>query len=498
MNAEELKQILALPDISKRIDFIKKARKTPQPNTKQNEKDWDPEKHDVMLPEIRKNETRVIEPEVRDQRTGKILKIAKTEEDPVNRIALPLEQDIVNIHTAFTVGTPPRLYCDTDDNKQQELFKVVNAIDKKNKIKYHNKRIVRSWLSEQEVAEYWYTVEDKGFWKRILNKIKVGLSVGVNGERKIKCAIWSPFRGDILWPVFSDSNDYLGLGREYKVKQPDGLYRYYFQFITDESVHLWVKAEGSSWVNAANHPFMHNFKKNPTIYSYRPETLCAKIRPIRNRTETILSNYADCIDYNFAPKLVATGKITGNQPRGARGGLVELGGGGDLKYLSWQQTPDAAKLEIETLTERAYSLTNTPRISFENLQGLGNSFSGVSFQYAFMGAHMAVEMHAETIGEFLQRRYNFLVSAIGSVNTTYAEASEEIDIDVDIVPYMIGNKSEDIKMAVDAYQGGIASLKEGVIMAGLMDDDKIDEEVAAIEAQGSKRREEALFPIGAE
>ncbi len=498
MDAEELKRILALPDIERRIDLIKKARRTDQPKTDQNKNDWFPERHDVMNPEIRKNETRVIEPEVRDQRTGRVTSIAKTEEDPVNRIALPLEQDIVNIHTAFTVGTPPRLYCETDDKKQQELFKIVNAVDRKNKIKYHNKRIVRSWLSEQEVAEYWYTVEDKGYWKRILSKVKAAIGINTKGERKIKCAIWSPFRGDTLWPVFSDSNDYLGLGREYKVKQSNGSCWVYFQFVTDTSVELWVQNGSTGWTNAPKHPFSHNFKKNPTIYSYRPETLCAKIRPIRNRTETILSNYADCIDYNFAPKLVATGKITGNQPKGARGGLVELGSGGDLKYLSWQQTPDAAKLEIDTLTERAYSLTNTPRISFENLQGLGNAFSGVSFQYAFMGAHMAVEMHAETIGEFLQRRYNFLVSAIGSVNTAYDQASEEIDIEVEVVPYMIGNKAEDIKMAVDAYQGGIASLKEGVILAGLMDDDKIDEEVAAIEAQESKRREEILFPIGAE
>ena len=56
--------------------------------------------------------------------------------------------------------------------KEKELFKVVKTNDRKNKIKYHNKRVVRSWLSEQEVAEYWYTVEDKSFWKLILNKVK--------------------------------------------------------------------------------------------------------------------------------------------------------------------------------------------------------------------------------------------------------------------------------------------------------------------------------------
>lgn len=490
-----LNEILSQESISERINLIKQARKTPLPDVDQLKKDWDPMLHDVMDEKKRPNEIKVISPEERDPLTGKVTKMAITKEEPVNRIPLPLEQDIVNIHTAFTVGTEPNLTCETDDGKEKELFKVVKTIDRKNKIKYHNKRVVRSWLSEQEVAEYWYTVEDKSFWKLILNKVKSVFGIKTNATRKFKCAIWSPFRGDTLWPFFDDTNDYKGLGREYKVKQADGTVIEYFQFVDDSHVYLWVR-NNADWTDAPNYPFKHNFKKNPTIYSWRSRSLCEKIRPIRNRLETIISNYGDCIDYNFFPKLVATGKVVGNNPKAARGGLVELEDGGDLKYLSWQQTPEAAKLEIDTLTERSYSLTNTPRISFENLQGLGNAFSGVSFKYAFMGAHMAVEMHAETLGEHLQRRYNFLVSAIGSVNTAYAGAAETIDIDVEIVPYMIDDTAEKIKNASDAVSGGIASRKTGIILAGLVEEDNIDDELKAIEADEAKSNEYTNLPIG--
>ncbi|SHG32634.1 phage portal protein [Dysgonomonas macrotermitis] len=490
-----IQEILQIEDISERIRYIKQARKTPLPNVDQLRADWEPEKHDVMDPEKRPDEIKVISPEERDPLTGKVTKTAITKPEPVNRIPLPLEQDIVNIHTAFTVGTEPNLTCETDDNKEKELFKVIKTIDRKNKVKYLNKRVVRSWLSEKEVAEYWYTVEDKSFWKLILNKIKSVFGIKTNATRKFKCAIWSPFRGDILFPFFDDVNDYKGLGREYKVKQIDGTFITYFQFVDDDNVYLW-KQGGASWQDETGYPFKHQFEKNPTIYSWRDKALCEKIRPIRNRLETIISNYGDCIDYNFFPKLVATGGIVGNNPKAARGGLVQLEDGADLKYLSWQQTPEAAKLEIDTLTERAYSLTNTPRISFENLQGLGNAFSGVSFQYAFMGAHMAVEMHAETLGEHLQRRYNFLVSAIGSVNTAYADAAETIDIDVEIVPYMINDIADKIKNASDAVTGGIASRKTGIILAGLVEEDNIEEELEAIEADEKKRNEMVDYPIG--
>lgn len=490
-----LQEILSQENIADKIKLIKQARKTPIVEVEQLKKDWDPMLHDVMDKTLRPDEIKVISPEEKDPLTGKVTRAAITKDEPVNRIPLPIEQDIVNIHTAFTVGNEPDLTCETEDDKENELFKVVKTIDRKNKVKYLNKRIVRSWLAETEVAEYWYTVEDKSFWKLILNKVKSVFGVKANATRKFKCAVWSPFRGDTLWPFFDDANDYKGLGREYIIKQADGTTINYFQFVDDNSVYLWVQ-NGADWSNAPGYPFKHNFKKNPTIYSYREKSLCAKIRPIRNRLETIISNYGDCIDYNFFPKLVATGKIIGNNPKAARGGLVELENQGDLKYLSWQQTPEAAKLEIDTLTENAYSLTNTPRISFENLQGMGNAFSGVSFKYAFMGAHMAVEMHAETLGEHLQRRYNFLVSAIGSVNTAYADASETIDIDVQIVPYMIDSTSDKIKNAADAVMGGIASRKTGIILAGLVEEDNIDQELSDIEEDEKKKNEVSNYPIG--
>ena len=116
--------------------------------------------HDVMDKTLRPDEMKVISPEEKDPLTGKVTRAAITKDEPVNRIPLPLEQDIVNIHTAFTIGNEPDLTCETDDDKEKELFKVVKTIDRKNKVKYLNKRIVRSWLAETEVAEYWYTVED--------------------------------------------------------------------------------------------------------------------------------------------------------------------------------------------------------------------------------------------------------------------------------------------------------------------------------------------------
>lgn len=460
------------------ITKIKAKRRTEQPDTDQIKKDLDPSLHDVMDKSVRKDEIKIVQPEIIDPMTQKVIQSEIKETVPVNRIAIPMERDITNIHTSFVVGTPPDVTCENPTSEEHEVFKLIKTIDRKCKLKYQNRKIVRAWLSEQEICEYWYAVPDTGnFWN-------IDKSIG-QPQTKLRSVLWHPLNGDTLYPCFSSSGDYEGIGRAYQVPNDDGDNESYFQVVTESMVYLWKDGD-NGWETVEGHPFSHGFEKNPTLYAYRSKPLCADIRPIRERIEVLHSNYADCIDYNFAPKLVAVGEVTGSQPKGARGGLVSVEHGGDLKYLSWQQTPETVRLELETLTTTAYAMTNTPRITFESLKGVGNALSGTAFKFAFMGAHMAVENHAETIGDMLQRRYNFLSSAIGTIIPKYKDASETIEISVEIVPYMIDNLGERIQNAVNATKGKVASERTGIILAGLVEEDKIKEEMEAIEGKGEQ------------
>lgn len=467
-----LSEILALEDNTEKINKLKKARITPLPNVPQIRKDLDPKMHDVMNPEIRKDEIRIIEEEEMDN-SGNVIKQGRTDKVPVNRIAIPLEQDIVNIHTAFTVGTAPNVECEPQTEDEQALFKGVKTIERKSKLKYQNRKIVRAWLSETEVCEYWYATPN-------LTNPQV--------PPKLRNVIWTPLKGDILYPFFDNSGDFLGCGREYRVTEDNNKLTTFFMFVGNGAVYLW-KRNSQEWVNVDGYPFSHGFSKEPILYAYRPKTLTEDIRAIRNRIEVLHSNYADCIDYNFAPKLVAVGELQGVNPKASRGGMVNVENGGDLKYLVWSQSPETVRLELETLIETAYSMTNTPRITFDSLKGTGGAISGRAFKFAFMGSHMAVENHAEIIGDFFQRRFNFLASAIGDTHPHLKEASQTIDINVEIVPYMIDNLTERITDAINAT-GGVASLKTGVLLAGLVDEDRVNEEVAKIKEEQAKDRED--------
>lgn len=480
-----IEEILALPTIEEKIAYLKKVRKTPLPNKEKLYNDWNPNRHEIIIDKEKYPKIKITTEEAQtafNENTGKTYTIpAKVKEVEPNRIAIPLEQDIVNIQTAFTVGTEPSIECTPAEN-ERGLLETLKLVLKKNKIKYQNKKIVRSWLSEQECAEYWYVVKDSGFWTKILAKI--GININVKPEYKLRSMLWSPFRGDKLYPFFDDKGDLVAVSREYSRKNIDNADEQHFMTVTSKMVYNWVLSpQSTEWTETK---FEHKFKKMPVLYCYRDEAYCDKIRTIRIRLEKLLSNYADCIDYHFFPILKLFGSVTKVSGE-FKNRIVELTGeGADAQYLTWNQASETVKLELDSLTEKAYSMTNTPRVMPENLKGLGTSFSGVSFRYMFMGAHLSVENHAEVIGEFMQRRINFLVSAIGSINTAFEKASETIDVETYLNPYMIDSKAENVDTAVKAIDGGVWTRREGIMFAG--NADRVEENLKEIEEDMTEKQ----------
>lgn len=461
---QTLQEILSIEDIATKISYLKKGRRSALPNVSALLKDWNPRLHEIM-DEAKYPKIRVLKEMERteyDPNTGQTHTTpAKYELKEPNRIALPLEQDIVNINTAFTVGTEPILECQPEDEKEKSLFKALKQVFKKNKLRYENRKIVRSWLSETEVAEYWYVVPDDGFWAK-LRRVVGSLFGKAEPQYRLRSQIWSPFRGDKLYPFFDEAGDLVAFSREYETYDLDGTSRTVFMTITKTHIYQWERSV--DWGLNTSRSFAHGFKKLPVLYTSRRESLTAKIRPVRERLEKCLSGYADCIDNHFFPMLMLFGELSPDAFSGdARNRIMQLtGDGANAKYLTWNQASDPVKVEIETYFNQIYALTNTPRISFDQLRGTGNALSGTAFRYVFMAAHMAVENYAEDLGTFFQRRVNFLVSALGTLGVALSEASETIDVETSLVPFMIDSEADKVQTASQAVSGGVWSVEHGV------------------------------------
>lgn len=483
----DINEVLALQDVNQKIYYLKKGRKTELPDAVKLYNDWNPNRHEIITDEEKYPKIKVtLKPEKKytDPTTGKEHTEPEQKKlvDP-NRIALPIEQDIVNIQTAFTVGTEPILDCKPEQSEEGLLI-TLKQVFKKNKIKYQNKKAVRSWLAEQEVAEYWYVVKDDGFWSKLKRKV-AGIFGKSMPEYRLKSVLWSPFRGDKLYPFFDDNGDLVALSREYKKKGLDDDETVCFMTVTKDMVYQWEL--DSNWQDKGS--FRHNFKKMPIIYMYRSEAYCEKIKMLRIRLEKLLSNYADCIDYHFFPILMLFGDV--EQLSGElKNRIVQITGiSANAQYLTWNQVPETVKFEAETLLSQIYGLTNTPRISFDSLKGTGNAVSGVAFDYVFMSTHLNVENLNETVGEFMQRRINFLVSALGSLNSNLAEAADTIDIDVQMQPYRLEDLAEKINTALKAKNGELWSQKRAITFVGNIDN-VMDEIEQINEEQTEKQQNE--------
>ena len=93
------------------------------------------------------------------------------------------------------------------------------------------------------------------------------------------------------------------------------------------------------------------------------------------------------------------------------------------KYLTWSQVPDTVKFEP---------------------------------------THLNVENLNEMVGEFL-------VSALGSVSSTLEEASETIDVDVQMQPYKLEGIKNKIDIAIKAKDGEIWSQQRAITFVGNVD-----------------------------
>lgn len=86
----------------------------------------------------------------------------------------------------------------------------------------------------------------------------------------------------------------------------------------------------------------------------------------------------------------------------------------------------------------------------------------------------------------MQRRVNFLVSALGSVNTTLEAASETIDVDVQMQPYKLEDLKDKIDTAIKAKDGEIWSQQRAITFVGNVD--SVLDEIEAIKEEQAENQ----------
>lgn len=471
-------EIFALEGASAKITELKKID-TSLPAIDTFNAQWDPLKHDIFDTTLRpdkpiKEETELPDGTVTSQ-TARFEKVA--------RIAIALQKLIVGRRVAFMFGNPVNVKADAETDKQKEVLKAVKRILTDNKINSTNRKLARALFRSTEVAEYWYAVKDESKKEHH----------GITTPFKMKVAVFSPALGDVLYPLFDEYGDLIAFSREYTRIEQSKEITYFDTWTSDRSARF--KKTSGDWEELAisTEPVAKEYTlgKIPIIYARQDQVEWADVQILIDRLEKLLSNFADTNDYHAAPKIFVRGHITGFSKKGESGAIIEGDENSEATYLSWQNAPESVKLEIETLLQLIYTITQTPDISFESIKGIG-AVSGIALKLMFTDAHLAVEDKMEIFDEYLQRRLNLLKAFVSKLDTKLAAEAETLEISAEVTPYMIDDETALMNWLSIANGGKpVISHRTSIEQAGIAKD--TDAEFEAIQKETKEIQTTNLF-----
>lgn len=481
MNLQELNALLASEEQGVAISELKNGRNSTEPTAEEYLKDLDPKGHEVNDP-IKRRDKKVkvdVEDFDIDAEEANVKQITNGEGEkesyriePVARIALAIQKLIVKRAVAFTFGNPVTLNAETEaGSKEEDVLKAVKRVLYDTKSRTINRKVARSIYSSTEAAELWYPVE------------KATNNYGFASKYKLRVAIFSPLKGDKLYPYFDETGDMLAFSREYVIKDRTGVKHSYFETYTDAEHRLWT-LESNQWHLAEGYPKKNQIGKIPVVYGSQPAVEWEDVQNLIDRLEKLLSNFADTNDYHAAPKIVTKGQVLGWAKKGESGAIIEMDENGSAEYLSWQQAPEAVKLEIETLLRMIWTISQTPDISWDSVKSIG-AISGVALKLLFLDAHLKVQDKMEIFDDYLQRRLAIIQAFLSNMNakdTEFKAACKSLAIEPEIVPFMIEDEKAKVDLLLAANgQKAIASRKTTAQILGWVND--VEAEIAQIEEE---------------
>jgi SPP1 family phage portal protein len=413
------------------------------------------------------------------QRPDKLVELedGKTRLEKVNRLAFPLQKEIVKKAVQFAFGNPVKLNCNPQNEQEKQVFNAVDRILYDNKINGFNRRVARTLFRCSEVAEYWYSVpadehDDYGF----------------PCKYRVRVALLNPWNNEKLLPYFDENQNMIAFTRDFIFHESDTNKYRCFEIHTDEET-LVLRLKENNWQSMGIKPI--SIKKVPVIFGNQEDVEWADEQYCIDRLEYLLSNFADTNDYHASPKIFVQGRIVGFSRKGEAGGILEGEKDSTAQYLSWAHAPEAVKLEIETLLRFIYGFSQTPDVSFDSVKGL-QAISGEALQMLFMDAHLKVQDKREVFDDYLQRRINLVKTFVGKINLQLEKVASVLRITPEIVPYMIDDQTTRIKNLVAANGNKpIISQKSAVAKAGLVEN--ADDEWAQIQAEAKAENTKDIF-----
>ncbi|MBQ7180654.1 MAG: phage portal protein [Bacteroidaceae bacterium] len=468
----DLAEILMLDTIQAKVSALKE-KSVCVPDWETLLEDYEPTKHAIL-----------------EDKTSRVDKHRSDgTEEPASRISIGLEKLLTKRVNEFTFAIPVRrVYTNTEDNDtRQQIARALELIFKYARIDSENIRRGLAYYACCEILTIWYTVD------------KEHTLYGFPCKKKLKCQTFSPMDGTKLYPLFDEQGDLVAVSVEYfrKVEKTE---MQFFETYTAEKHFKWANdtANGGWKELTVEGGEDIEIQKIPAIYNYRPTPVYHGLTGLRKEIEYALSRNSDVIAYNSAPVLKVAGGMQGEERKGEERRIVRVTNGGDVSYVSWQQSIDAMKYHVETLLKLFFMQAQVPDISFENMKGLGDIGYDARMTL-LMDAHLKIGDESGNWLEFLDREVNVVKAFLKSINVKWASEIDSVDVENIITPF-VQNDRKGLIDTLTAANGGKAVMSQLDSIRELGESKDPEATLKQIQEEdnaSSASRMESLFNTGA-
>jgi SPP1 family phage portal protein len=447
-------------------------------------KQYEPENHKIMEKPQR------VSPEIVKDGQGKPIMQkdengADTQEPQISnkyfevcKVPSVIQKQIVDWAVQIAAGVPVELstYKTELSIDEQLMFDMLQKTLRDNKMAYLDQHILRLVSIHKICAEIWYREEAPGFWDEI-----------APGSQKFKMrlVVLSPETGDDLYPVKDNMGKMIALGRKYIALDEDGKEINKFDLFTSESIQTYTEAQGS-WIEEP--AITLSYGKANFIVHQQPKTEWEDVQTKIERIEQLDSSVGDQNELSGTPLLAVKGDVLDFGPYNGTGKVFNLSGdGAGLEYIEPKGAHEAIEFERNNLIKDVFDGTNTPKISFDDAQGFGANIPGITLKLLFLPATLkAMGKQSGGWGMSVQRRYNFLMYAMATINSKLVKVRE-----MEVVPrfqiFMPSNETELIENITKMVQAGLMSKKTAITQLQFCEDPEaewkaIQEEAKALAA----------------
>ena len=411
-----LKEIFELPTNGAKItELEKKTVEVPEWGVLLH--DYEPTKHAIVADQMGRKD--------RQRKDGVVEK--------ASRIYIGLEKLLSHRYNEYTFSIPvKRVYSNISDNAtRSDIAKAIELIYKHARIDAVNLKRGLAYYAACEVFTIWYVVPKKN------------TLYGFDCDYKLKCKTYSPMEGYELYPLIDEMDDMLAMSFKYEKKDGNKV-NTFFETFTEDRHYVW-KQDGNSvdgWTEILAEPI--EILKIPGAYIFRNAPVYHGLSKIREEIEYTLSRHSDVIAYNSAPVLKITGNLIGDEAKGESRRAYRLENGGDVSYVSWNQSVEALKYQVDMMIKLFFMQAQMPDISFDNLKGLG-SIGYDARQTLFTDSHLKIGDESGAWVEFLERECNVIKAFLKKMKAAWENEIDNVDVEHIITPFVQNDEKYEIE-----------------------------------------------------